>query len=130
MSGRRFVIDANVAIDFADRDIFGAFASRMAAPPFVRVETRSALHVAAVRNDVHDYARQLQQRIDEADIASLDDARQGPLAWTLADTLGWTKTYDAEYLAAAHIHGLPLATRDKRLRSAAVRVGVGLFPLP
>jgi predicted nucleic acid-binding protein len=36
-------------------------------------------------------------------------------AWTIADELGWAKTYDAEYVALAQILGIPLLTVDGRL---------------
>lgn len=36
--------------------------------------------------------------------------------------------YDASYLELAIRHALPLATRDRALRSAAGRVGIVMFP--
>jgi predicted nucleic acid-binding protein len=36
--------------------------------------------------------------------------------------------YDASYLELAIRHALPLATRDRALRSAAARVGIAMFP--
>ena len=55
-------------------------------------------------------------------------ARLGREAWAIADELGWTKTYDAEYLALARVLEAPLATLDRRLARAAARVGVELDP--
>lgn len=37
-------------------------------------------------------------------------------------------TYDATYLELAIRHGLPLATNDKRLRSAGINCGVQVIP--
>ena len=130
MGDDRFVIDANVLIELAARDLLDDFSKRMAAPPFVRVETRSALHTDGVRNGSIAYAREIQSRIEGASVALLDDDRQGGEAWSIADELGWTKTYDAEYLAAARVHRLPIATNDKRMQRAAVRLGVPLVELP
>jgi predicted nucleic acid-binding protein len=43
----------------------------------------------------------------------------------LAGELGWSKSYDAEYLALAQIERVPVVTLDARLRTAAERlVGV------
>lgn len=130
MGADRFVADANVLIELAGRDLLDEFAPRMAAPPFVRVETRSALHTDGVRTGTSDYAREIQARIERAALEMLDDMQQGEEAWVIADELGWTKTYDAEYLAAARIHQLPIATNDKRVRRAAVKLGIPLMRLP
>ncbi|MBC7460232.1 MAG: type II toxin-antitoxin system VapC family toxin [Thermoleophilia bacterium] len=130
MADDRFVIDANVLIELASRDLLAEFAERMAAPPFVRVETRSALHTDGVRTDTRACAREIQARIERASVELLVDARQGDAAWGIADELGWTKTYDAEYLAAARVHRLPIATNDKRVQRAAAKLGIPLVTLP
>jgi predicted nucleic acid-binding protein len=46
------------------------------------------------------------------------------MAWSIADDLGWAKTYDAEYLALASLLRSGLVTLDRRLRSAAERLGI------
>jgi predicted nucleic acid-binding protein len=43
-------------------------------------------------------------------------------AWHVAVTLGWAKTYDAEYVALARILGARLLTLDARLRRGAGRL--------
>ncbi len=45
----------------------------------------------------------------------VDEPRLHERAWTLADELGWAKTYDAEYVALALILDIPLLTLDGRL---------------
>ena len=40
-------------------------------------------------------------------------------AWRIADELGWAKTYDAQYVALAHMLGSRLLTLDARLRRTA-----------
>ncbi len=40
-------------------------------------------------------------------------------AWDIAESLGWAKTYDAEYVALAMIHRAPLVTVDGRLLRGA-----------
>jgi predicted nucleic acid-binding protein len=45
-----------------------------------------------------------------------------------ADELGWAKTYDATYLALAHILGCRLLTVDGRLYRGAKRLGFVITP--
>jgi predicted nucleic acid-binding protein len=43
-------------------------------------------------------------------------------AWRIADNLGWTRAYDAEYVALARILSGRLFTVDDRLRRGAARL--------
>lgn len=43
-------------------------------------------------------------------------------AWTVAEALGWAKTYDAEYVALAQLLKCPLLTMDARLRRGGGRL--------
>ena len=56
-----------------------------------------------------------------APIDRLDPPALADSAWNIASTLGWAKTYDAEYVALAQITGLRLLTRDERLARGASR---------
>ena len=40
-------------------------------------------------------------------------------AWDIARSLGWAKTYDAEYIALAQINEAPLVSIDERMRRGA-----------
>jgi len=44
-------------------------------------------------------------------------------AWTIAEELGWAKTWDAEYLALVRSTGTRVVTLDARLRRGAARLG-------
>jgi predicted nucleic acid-binding protein len=48
----------------------------------------------------------------------------GAEAWRIADSFGWSKTYDAEYLALALLLDAVLVTLDRRLQRAAERLGL------
>lgn len=49
-------------------------------------------------------------------------------AWALAETLGWAKTYDAEYIALARAVDAPLVTADQRLVRGASHLATILGP--
>lgn len=55
--------------------------------------------------------------------------RLGREAWSIADELGWQKTYDAEYLALARLLDVPVVTLDRRIIRAAERLGIAAEPL-
>lgn len=48
--------------------------------------------------------------------------------WSLADEMGWAKTYAAEYVALARLLGCRLVTLDRKLRTATVRYGFVVSP--
>ena len=43
-------------------------------------------------------------------------------AWNVASSLGWAKTYDAEYVALAQLLDVPLLTVDGRLARGVERL--------
>lgn len=125
------VIDANIAFGVAAspdgaREFEGL---DPIAPSLLWPETRSALHVAAVRGLItREAAEHALEALESGIVTERRHRRLGREAWAIADDLGWTKTYDAEYLALARVLAAPLATLDRRLARAAVRVGVELDP--
>jgi predicted nucleic acid-binding protein len=52
----------------------------------------------------------------------LGDAVMQNVAWRLADELGWTDTYAAEYLALTKLQADAFVTLDKKLARAAAKV--------
>ncbi len=87
------------------------------APRLLRSEVLSALHARVWRGGVPtEAARTMLRRLDGLAISLyVDEPRLHERAWTLADELGWAKTYDAEYVALALILDIPLLTLDGRL---------------
>lgn len=125
------VIDASVALSAAlTRDGFARIAHHdLVAPPLMWSEAVSTLREHARRGDISS---------DQA-VASLAALRSAPIrkrapralraeAWSVAERLGWAKTYDAEYVALARLLECRLLTRDDRLRRGAARVVDAIGP--
>lgn len=112
------VIDAGAALDLlAASDAVPAAPLELHAPRLLRSEVLSALHALVWRGVVpRDAAAVMLRRLDGLAINLFaDERRLHERAWTIADDLGWAKTYDAEYVAVAHILDIPLLTTDGRL---------------
>lgn len=69
-------------------------------------------------------AERSRRRFEEALIQESNPRDLSTTVWQIASTLGWTKTYDAEYLALARLLGAPLLSLDARMRRAAERLGI------
>ena len=123
------VIDANVAFEIVAAPDGADVLRHVDAigPPLLWPETRSALHVARDRGLLSaSAATEALERLDHIRITERRHRRLGRETWALADELGWSKTYDAEYLALASLLGAELATFDRRLLRAAERFGIGV----
>jgi predicted nucleic acid-binding protein len=114
----------------AIRQVFAAVADDGAfVPALWRLEVGNSLTIAIRRNRIDAEFR----RAALADLALLDittDPHTDAQAWSdaldLADRFRLT-LYDAAYLELARRRGLPLATLDGSLRSAAAALGVRLL---
>ncbi len=129
------VIDASVAVPAcAAADGFAELGSEpLAAPPLMWSEARSVLHETAWRGEIeHEDADRARRRLEDCPVERIDHPDLGVEAWRIAEELGLAKTYDAEYLALAHLLTCRLVTLDRRLRRAADRLGyvVGPSELP
>lgn len=119
------IIDADVAIRLANFDAFAALAHRrMFAPRLFWTECCSVLHRARRRRASSDGRERISyERILGAPIELVDDYdRRAP--WDIASILGWHKTYDSEYLAAARHLGAGVCTFDQQLAEGARRLGI------
>lgn len=125
------VLDASVVVPSCwTEGGFKPFAGEeLVAPPLMWSEARSSLHEAVWRGDIDAAeARAAHQRLERAPVRLIAEDRLGEEAWRVADTLGWARTYDAEYVALAQILDCRLVTLDLRLRRGADRLGRVVLP--
>jgi len=86
------------------------------APPLLWSEGPSAIHQALARAAIK--RAHAAETLERFLAAPIELQRPGELvhrAWSIADALGWAKTYDAEYVALAELASCPLLTTDLRL---------------
>lgn len=87
-------------------------------------EALSALAQAAFRGDIPSSALgEALERLESLPIGPVSaDIAHRRLSLELARSLGWAKTYDAEYVAVAQAQACPLLTIDARLTRGAGHV--------
>jgi len=117
----RFVVDAGAVLHLASEEVEVAHEHELLAPTLLRSQTLSALHEAVQRGELPaDVARDRLTRIGRMPIRLLGDAVLRRRAWEVADRLGWTSTYDAEYVALTQLQADAFVTLDADLaRSVA-----------
>ena len=89
------------------------------APSLIRSQMVSLLHEAVGRGELTKkeaaqrltYVRGLRMRL-------LGDRVMHSVAWEVADQLGWSDTFDAEYVALTQLQADALVTLDERLARA------------
>jgi len=112
----RFVVDCGVVLRLAAEQIDVPDAHELLAPTLLRSQTLSALHEAVDRGEIsRDVARDRLTHIRGMRIRLLGDAVLQRRAWDVADRLGWTETYDAEYIALTQLQADAFVTLDAKL---------------
>jgi predicted nucleic acid-binding protein len=118
------VVDASVVVQAClEIDGFNPLAGRrLVGPHLVFSEALNALHEAAWRGEIgEELSRAARARLLDAPIERIQLEDHPSAAWDIADTLGWAKTYDAEYVALAQLLDCRLLTIDARLARGAGR---------
>jgi predicted nucleic acid-binding protein len=112
----RFVVDAGAVLHLASAGVEVPRAHKLLAPTLLRSQTLSALHEAVHRGEMPaGVARDHLARIGAMPIRLLGDAVLRRRAWDLAVKLGWSSTYDAEYVALTQLQADALVTLDAEL---------------
>jgi len=121
----RVVVDASVLIEvaLAGGQLGPLTGHDLVAPPLALSEVTSTISEMAWRGELP------RDRVP----AALAHLRATPLtitrpddlpdrAWNVASSLGWAKTYDAEFVALAQLLDVPLLTLDGRLARGVERL--------
>jgi predicted nucleic acid-binding protein len=112
----RFVVDAGAVLHLVSEEIEVSSEHELLAPTLLRSQTLSALHEAAQRGEITaDVARDRLTRVGRMPIRLLGDAVLRRRAWEVADQLGWSETYDAEYVALTQLQADAFVTLDADL---------------
>jgi predicted nucleic acid-binding protein len=115
----RYVIGPDVAARLAgDRAVIGD-GHQILAPTLLRSHLLSLLYQAVHRGEMT--RKDAQRRLDYVRglrIRLLGDRVLQNVAWQVADRLGWSDTYDAEYVALTQLQADAFITLDARLADA------------
>lgn len=119
----RFVVDVGVVLHLAETGTKVSPDHELLAPTLIRSQILSTLHEAVHGGDLDksvakshlDYFQTLKMRL-------LGDAVLRDVAWKIADELGWSSTYDAEYLALTRLQADVFVTLDPELAERAAAV--------
>lgn len=125
----RFVLDAPAVLALVESGTPVGEGHELLAPTLVRSQTLSLLHEAVHRGDLtEELARERLAALQGLRLRLLGDAVLRKVAWELATELGWTWTYDAEYVALTRLQADALVTLDPDL-ARDVRHLVRVAPL-
>ena len=123
------VVDASVIVQvsLAGGALGPLEGHELIAPSLLASEVTSILCEMAYRDEVpSDHARTAVGSLVSLPIRYERPDGLSERAWDLARSLGWAKTYDAEYLALALVREAPLFTIDERMRRGAGHI----VPMP
>jgi predicted nucleic acid-binding protein len=115
----RFVVGPDVAMRLARDEVVVADEHRIVAPTLFRSQLLSLLYQAVRRGEMakKDADRRLRY-VRGLRIRLLGDSVLQQKAWQVADRLGWSDTYHAEYVALTQLQADAFVTLDDELASA------------
>ncbi len=125
MSAELLVADASIALAMAMGADQPAWLDEveLIAPHLMWSESLSVLRESVWRETVPAADAALaRERLAALPITAHGSPELRDRAWSVAERLGWAKTYDAEYVAFAELTGARLLTVDGRLRRGASRL--------
>ena len=119
-SSTRFVILPDVALRLAATEVGIRDEHHLVAPALLRSQVLALLYGAVLRGELtrRDAERQLDY-LRALRIRLLGDRVLQRHAWTVAEQLGWSDTFDAEYVALTQLQADALVTLDPELAAAA-----------
>ena len=119
----RYVVDASVAVEYLLRTPVGLTVADMiegaslAAPELMDAEVLSVLRRAVLNGRLQEPRAQMV--VDDLEHWPVDRISHRSLAQLAWQYRGNISAYDAFYVAAARVHGIPLLTADGRLARAS-----------
>ena len=115
----KYVIGPDVAIHLAHDETVIRAEHQILAPTLLRSQLLSLLYQAVHRGEMtqKDAERQLDY-VRGMRIRLLGDRVLQNVAWKVADQLGWSDTFAAEYVALTQLHADALITLDRQLAQA------------
>ena len=115
----RYVIGPEVAIRLAHDHVVIGDAHQILAPTLLRSQVLSLLYQAVHRGEMtKESADQRLNDVRGLRVRLLGDRVLQNLAWKVADQLGWSNTYDAEYVALTQLQADAFITLDEQLAHA------------
>ncbi|MFN2519431.1 MAG: type II toxin-antitoxin system VapC family toxin [Candidatus Limnocylindria bacterium] len=119
----RFVVDSGVVIRVVREQIKVRAEHELLAPTLLRSQALSAMHQAVHAGEIpRDIALEQLARIWAIPIRLLGDAVLRRRAFDIAERLGWSETYDAEYLALTQLRADAFVTLNTDLARRAKSV--------
>ena len=115
----RYVIGPDVALRLAGDQVKVRDDHQLLAPTLLRSQVLTLLYRAVQQGemDKHEADRRLNY-VRGLRLRLLGDRVLQNVAWTVAAQLGWSDTFDAEYVALTQLQADALITLDRRLADA------------
>jgi predicted nucleic acid-binding protein len=125
----RYVIGPDVALTLAREQVAIRDEHQLLAPTLLRSQLLSLLYQAVQRGEMtKKYADQQLDYVRGLRLRLLGDRVLQSVAWKIADRLGWSDTFDAEYVALTQLQADAFVTLDRQL-AAAVQELVTVAPV-